>query len=192
MYSFTLPSCETEEEYFISKQLFERYVYSKNVIDIAGATFAKVVLNFFRNYVEPVLPHMLFYKRKKLRHFDHNTNVKIESLFSGIKHGCTPVTPSTALHNSVCIMSNIAERKCGLSYKKSANDVISRKTWISLPCTDELNLRGEQLLTPQWNLRNHYSNCRITKSEWLVTYDNQKKKDNYKTLHPLFKRITKV
>ena len=55
-------------------------------------------MNWFRGYVKPVLPRMLFYKRKHIRHFDYYSNVKLEGVFSGIKNGTTPVTPGTTLH----------------------------------------------------------------------------------------------
>ena len=134
--------------------------------------FSKLVINFFRNYVEPVLPNMLFYKRKHIRHFDNYTNVKIEGMYRGIKHSSTPVTPATSLYNSVALLSNIAERSCGTSFKDKTTEVLSKKTWISLSCGDELNLRGEQLLTSEWNKRNMYVSCRSTSTQCLVTSNN--------------------
>lgn len=153
--------------------MFEKYVFSKNVTEKLDTNFSKLVINFFRNYVEPVLPNMLFYKRKHIRHFDNYTNVKIEGTYRGIKHGSTPVTPATSLYNSVAILSNIAERSCGTSFKDKTTEVLSKKTWISLSCGDELNLRGEQLLTSEWNKRNMYVSCRSTSTQWLVTYNNE-------------------
>ena len=138
---------------------------------------------------------MLFYKRKHIRHFDNYTNVKIEGTYRGIKHGSTPVTPATSLYNSVAILSNIAERSCGTSFKDKTTEVLSKKTWISLSCGDELNLRGEQLLTSEWNKRNMYVSCRSTSTQWLVTYNNEldiRKQNGYKTIYPLFKRIRTV
>ena len=195
MRSWTTSSCETEDEYYVSKQLFEKYVFSKAVIELTGNNiFSKCVMNFVRQHLEPVLPNMYFYKRKHLRHFDHNTNVKIEGMFCGMKHGCTAVTPQTTLHNTVCILSNSAERKCGDYVKASTKDVLSSKTWNKLPCGNDLNLRGEQLLTNEWKLRHNYNSCRISESEWLVVYKDCKTKPSseYKTIFPLFKRVRKV
>ena len=192
MYSWTKSSCETEDEYNISKQLFEKYVFSETVQTITGGdTFSKCVLNFFRNYLEPVLPNMLFYKRKHLRHFDYNTNVKIEGVFRGMKHGCTPVTPQTSLHNSLCILCNAAERRCGEYEKSSTKEVLNTKTWVSLQCGNELNLRGEQLLTAQWKSKDQYDTVRINTTTWLVKYIEPLEVE-YKTIYPLFKRIRQV
>jgi len=66
MFSWCSSSVETEEEFNISKQLFVQYVCSKDVIDKLDITYSKIVLNFLRLNVEPVLPNLVFYKRKKL------------------------------------------------------------------------------------------------------------------------------
>ena len=74
MFSWCSSSVETEEEFNISKQLFVQYVCSKDVIDKLDITYSKLVLNFFRLNVEHVLPNLVFYKRKKIRHFDYYSN----------------------------------------------------------------------------------------------------------------------
>ena len=66
MFSWCSLSVETEEEFNISKQFFVQYVCSKDVIDKLDITYSKIVLNFFRLNVEPVLPNLVFYTRKKL------------------------------------------------------------------------------------------------------------------------------
>ena len=137
MFSWTSSTCETEEEFKISKALFLKYVVSQSVTDALDTNFSELVIKFFRNYVEPVLPYMLFYKRKHVCHFDNYTNVKIEGTYRGIKHCSTPVTPSTSLYNSVAILSNIAERNSGNSFKDKTTDVLSKKTWINLACGDD-------------------------------------------------------
>ena len=194
LYSWTKPSIESEVEYIISKQLFEKYIFSNDVLKITGSTFPKIVLDFIRINLEPVLPNMLFYKRRHIRHFDQNMNTKHEGTFKGIKYGATPVTPSMSLHNSLCLLSNVAERKCGQIRKNKTDDVLKKKTWISLPCGDKLNLRGEQLLTSQWKLRGSYKNHRVASNKWLVTFDDKDNhtNNNLKTLYPLFKRVREV
>jgi len=64
-----------------------------------------------------------------------------------MKHGCTAVTPQTTLYHTVCILSNSADY-----VKASTKDVLLSKTWNKLPCGNDLNLRGEQLLTNEWKL----------------------------------------
>ena len=195
MFSWTSSACETEQEYNVSKYLFEKYVFSKYVIDKLDSNFSKLVIHFYKDYVEPILPFMLFYKRKHIRHFDNYTNVKIEGTYRGIKHGCTPVTPSTSLFNSVAILSNVAERSCGASFKDKTTDVLSKKTWISIPCGDDLNLRGEQLLTTEWSKRKMYLKCRSSDHQWLVTYNDkldQPKQKEYTSIYPLFRRIRTI
>ena len=47
MYSWTLPCIENEQEYNVSKELFEKYIFSSPIVEVVGETFSKVVLNFF-------------------------------------------------------------------------------------------------------------------------------------------------
>jgi len=54
----------------MSKVLFEKYVYSEYVQNHLGIKYSKMVINFFRLRIEPVLPYMLFYLRKHIRHYD--------------------------------------------------------------------------------------------------------------------------
>ena len=201
MYSWCSCSVETEQEYIISKSLFEKYIYSKSVTDRLSTDYSKVVLNFFRLYVEPVLSNMLFYKRKHIRHFDNYSNVKIEATFSSIKNSCTPVTPGTGLHNSVVLLSNMGERNCGKKMKEQTKELISKKTWSTLSCADEVNHRCEQILSKEWSTRSSYRSCRIAFNQWLVTYNpnisNHNEFEYTSSVHsnyiyPRFKRIRKV
>ena len=202
MYSWCSSSAETEEEHLVSKALFEQFVYSDRVMKTLGTSYSKKVLNFFRLYVEPILPYMVFYKRKHIRHFDYYSNVKLESTYSGIKTGSTPVTPGTALHNSVALLSNIAERNSGKHHKANTYDVLSKKTWVSLSCADEVNLRCEQILTNQWSRRKSYISFRTGIQEWLVFHNDETQTTNngekavdlerLKSIYPIFRRVRKV
>ena len=158
IYSWMNSTIESEEEYIISKQLFEKYVFSDPVINITGSVFGSSVLNFIRGHIEPILTHLLFFKRMNIRHFDQIFNTKLEGVFKGIKYCASPVNPSLTLDKSLTILSNNAERKCDNIQKIKTNDVLKTKTWINLSCGDKLNKRGEQLLSNQWNIRNKYSN----------------------------------
>jgi len=113
MVSWCSSSVSTEVEFNISKQLFIQYASSKDVINKLDISYSKIVLNFFRLYVGPVLSNLVFYKRKQIRHFDYYSNFKLESTVRGIKHGCTPVTPATSLDNSVALISSMDKRKNG-------------------------------------------------------------------------------
>jgi len=137
MFSWCSSSIEIEDEYNISKQLFKKYLYSKHDVDSLGISYPNQIMNWFRGYVKQVLPaRMLFYKRKHIRHFDYYSNVKLEGVTSGIKNWATPVTPGTNLHNSVALLSNMAERKCSSFNKNRTYDVLKKKTWISLSIGD--------------------------------------------------------
>ena len=159
---------------------------------VAGNKFPIQVLNFVRLYVEPVLPKILFYNRKDVRHFDQCMGTKHEGTFKGIKYGPSPVTPSMDLHNTVCTLSNSAERKCGSVKKNKTKDILANKTWNTLSCGDKLNLRGEQLLCTEWIMSKSYSCHRTSSNEWYVIYDSYKQDQEFKTIYPLFHRRRKV
>jgi len=59
------------------------------------------------------------------------------------------VTQATALDNSVTLLSNVAKRKNGSVNLSTSYDLLSKKTWISLSCGDEVNIRCEQILTTE-------------------------------------------
>jgi len=69
-----------------------------------------------------------------------------------------------------------------------------RKTWISLSIGDELNLRGEQIITSQWNRRLFYNNVRISSHKWLVAMDPSMEHSDtdVKSIQPIFKCIRKI
>ena len=117
---------------------------------------------------------------------------KHEGTFKGIKYGPSPVTPSRDLHNTVCTLSNSAERKCGSVKKNKTKDILANKTWNTLSCGDKLNLRGEQLLCTEWIMSKSYSCHRTSSNEWYAVYDNYKQDQEFKTIYPLFHRRRKV
>ena len=192
LYSWTTSAVENEAEYIISKQLFEKYIFSKQVMNITGKDFAKKVLDFIRINLETVLPNMLFFKRKHLRHFDHNMNTKHEGTFCGIKYSSTPVTPNMSLHRTICTLSNGAERKCAHVRKNKTNDVLKTNTWIKLSCCHNLNLRGEQLLSKQWLLKDEYTSHHNSHKTWLVLFKENSSNTSFRTIYPLYKRVRKV
>ena len=194
LYSWTNSACENMCEYNISRQLFEHYLYSPDVVSVVGHSFGMMVLDFVRQHVEPILPQLFFFKRKHLRHFDQNMNVKHEGTFRGLKYGCTPIGPSLGLQKSLITISNVGERKCGTVHKQKTRDVLTTKTWVNLRCSNKLNLRGEQLMCNEWDLRNNYNSIHCSPTQWLIRYapSTNNNVKTYRTVYPLFNRIRTV
>jgi len=198
MYSWCSCPVETEDEFKMSKVLFKKYVYSEYVLNHLEIKYSKMVINFFRLYIEPVLPYMLFYLRKHIKHYDQNSNMKLEGTFRGLQKGSTPVTPATKLFNSVALLCNIAERDISKHRKRKSYDVLSTKTYNNLRCGDEVNHRCQQILQKEWNLRGFYLSCRISSKEWLIVHDNDAVQSTIssgtseESILPKFRRVRKV
>jgi len=101
------------------------------------------------------------------------------------------VTPATALDNSVTLLSNMAERKNGSVNLSTSYDLLSKKTWITLSCGDEVNIRCEQILTTEWSLRSKYDVFRTSNTEWVVLQTGQSVSQKNRVI-PLFKRTREV
>ena len=85
LYSWTKAYCETKEEYLISRSILFEYLNSEDVTNKLGTQFKMHVSNFIRGHIDPYIYNALFYKRNKVRHFDHHMNTPVEGQFSGIK-----------------------------------------------------------------------------------------------------------
>jgi hypothetical protein len=75
MYTWMRPNCESEEEYNLSKYLFESFLRSDEVVEVAGVKNSEKILSFVCGHMqEPHESHYCFHLRKCLRHFDTRIN----------------------------------------------------------------------------------------------------------------------
>ena len=85
----------------------------------------------------------------------------------------------------------MAERKNGSVNLITSYDLLSKKTWSTLSCGDEVNIRCEQILTTEWSLRSKYDVFRTSNTEWLVLQTGQSVSQKNRVV-PLFKRTREV
>jgi hypothetical protein len=98
MFSWAQPSyCETEEEYFLSKALFMKFVASRQVREVLGSGVGEAIIKFARETVIPQEERMAYYKRHGLFHLEAHTNCGHEGTNNGMKHCATPVMPQNCL-----------------------------------------------------------------------------------------------
>ena len=67
-------SCETRQEYLVSKLIFKKNLNSKQIKSELGTTLIENVENFVTKHIEPHKTHLCCYSRLNLRHFDEYTN----------------------------------------------------------------------------------------------------------------------
>ena len=122
MYSWMKSSCETREEYLVSKLLFKKFLNSKQIKTKLGTTFIQNVENFVTKHIEPHETYFCFYLRLNLRSFEEYTNSIHEGTNRGLKYNSAPVGPSTNIEKALAIMCNNAERSVTKKKKIASKD----------------------------------------------------------------------
>jgi hypothetical protein len=191
LYSWMHSTCESEEEYIISKALLAAYLHSPPFVSTATEPVADRIRMFIRDNVEPLETFLCFYRRRNIRHYDTYTNSPHEGTNNGLKAGAAPVMPQHSLDRSASILNHNAHIKATSSSILSANAVSSKSLWSSLPTSQRLTHKGEGLVTQQWNMHNNYISQRVGEKHWLVT---AKRAGNTVSsgLVPHFARVRKV
>ena len=110
IYSWMKHSCETREEYLVSKLIFTNFLNWKQIKSKLGISFIENVENFVTKHIEPHEAYFCFYSRLNLRHFKEYTNSIHEGTNRGLKYNSTPVGPSTNIEKVLAIMCNNSER----------------------------------------------------------------------------------
>ena len=161
-------SCETKEEYVLSKRLMLKFVNSTYVTNKLGTLFPKNFETFFRNNVETHEMNFCYYKRKELRHYSEYTNSCHEGTNKGIKYCSAPVLPGHSLAKSCIIMSKNAERSVTKKKHENTKVFCSTRPHSTISCGNYLVENCEcRLQTCIDNLPNYQ--CQIvSKNHWLI------------------------
>ena len=96
MYTWMRPNCESEEEYNLSKYLFESFLRSDEVVEVAGA----------ENSMQPHESHYCFHLRKCVRHFDTHINSSHEGTNKEIKYGAAPCLPNYSIERAAKVLAD--------------------------------------------------------------------------------------
>ena len=75
----------------VSKYLFESFLRSDEVVEVAGV---ENILSFVRDHMQPHESHYCFHLRKFVRHFDTHINSSHEGTNKRIKYGAAPCLPN--------------------------------------------------------------------------------------------------
>jgi hypothetical protein len=125
MFSWAQPSyCETEEEYFLSKALFMKFVALRQVREVLGWGVGDAIIKFARESVIPHEERMAYFNQHDLLHLKTHMNCGPKGPNNGMKH-CATVFPLSSIHIfwwNQCYL-------CGMSEKE--ND---QKDKASLAC----------------------------------------------------------
>ena len=103
-------SCETREEYLVSKLMFKIFLYSKEIKSKLGTLFIENVENFVTKHIEPQESHFCFYLRLNLRHFGEYNKSIHEGTNRGLKYNFAPEGPSANIKKALIIICNNSER----------------------------------------------------------------------------------
>jgi hypothetical protein len=179
-------SCETHEEYIVSKALLLRFIESESVVRVFGPENVLKILKFFRNNIETQESRFCFYLRRDRRHFDTIMNTAHEDTNNGIKYCAAPVLPSYSLSKSARTLSQNGKVTARQHELDNARAVDSTKLWSNLPTSEHLTHLGEGLVVEQWKIRNNYESRQIEANLFQVRRMNHNPKN---VAMPIFKRI---
>ena len=95
-------SCETQEEYFVFKLMFKKFLHSKQIKSKLGTSFMQNVENFVTKQNQP--------HETQFRHFKEYTKSIHQGTNKGLKYNSAPVGPSINIEQALVIMCNNSER----------------------------------------------------------------------------------
>jgi hypothetical protein len=201
-YSWMTPSCETKEEFSLSRQLFLSFLESKELMSMVGPFFVDKI-RIWQATIACCEPNWVFYRRKRLFAREEFTNSSHEASFRQVKYGFASLMPSMDVHESGKNLSIQAD----VSYKRMKSMAVQDKTryclWSSIPeLTSKLTKRGAGLLEAEWNRRyDYHSMFDASSSEFrLIVVDlkddeegrPQPKASFWTSFAPKFRRIRSI
>ncbi len=171
MFSWAQPSyCETQEEYFLSKALFMKFVASRQVGDILGMQVGESISKFARESVITAEERMADYKRHGLFHLETHTNCGHEGTNNGMKHCATPVMPQNRLDRAVQTLHLNATMKAGNSSIHLCHKSNSKKSWSDSPTAKYVTDPCESMLQREWCLSSTWIPHRVSQHRWLLVH----------------------
>ena len=170
IYSWMRSSCETENEYKVSKLMFFRFIQTTHLLIKLGKPFVDSVESFVRNHIEPHEHHYCFYLRKRKRHFDEFCNSLHEGTNNGIRHSRAAVGPSTNIENTLVVLNQNAIKDMEKKSVRNARNLYGVKLYATLNCADYLVPMGYSIIKTSWIRRNEYTSIRVSPSQWNIVH----------------------
>jgi len=155
IYSWMRPGyCETHDEYTTSKVLLYEYLSSNACLSICGGN--KQILNQIIDFLTRfVLPHedlFVFFKCKKIRHFDEYNNCSHEGTNYGLKSHAAGVLPGHSIDNAAKCLTYQSTLKYAEIAKLASREFVSRELWSEMPSTEHLCMRAQALIASEWTM----------------------------------------
>jgi hypothetical protein len=171
IFSWAQPSyCESEEEYFVSKALFMKFVQSRQVRVSFGVIFVQSVVTFARENVFPHEERFCYYKRHSLFHLDTHTNCGQEGTNNGVKNCASPVMPQNNLDRAIQTLSLNAEVKSINTSIKLTQKTNGRKLWSDSPTSRHVTDPCESMLQMEWKRASDWIPHRVSRVRWLLIH----------------------
>ena len=96
MYSWMKGRCSSYLQYKYSRYLFMKYLYSREIIDTFGVSFANNVAMFLRKHILPHEKTFLYCLQNNIRY--EYSNTPIEGTNFSLKHSSIATHPGLSIH----------------------------------------------------------------------------------------------
>ena len=171
MYSWMRPgtgSCETEDEYKVSKALLLKYINSSHVVTTIGLDACRKLETFIRSHVQPHEQHYCFFRRLSIRHMDMYSNTPHEGTNNGIKASAAPSMPQHSIATAarvLCVNSEVNAIQRG---RESATLLMGHKLWSKTKTADYVTSYAENEIKNQASEIHSYHSMRLNSLNWSV------------------------
>ena len=131
-------SCETREQYLVSKLIFNKFLKLKQIKSKLGITLIENVEKNFTKHIGPNETHFCLYLRLYLRYFEEYTNSIHEGTNRGLKYNSAPVGQSTNIEKASAIMCNNSERTRTKKKRIASKDFWGSKVYSKLKYSNKI------------------------------------------------------
>ena len=168
IYSWMRASCETRMEYLGSKYLLFRFLKRERTIEECGLNFVEDIIEMIRKNIEPYESFFVFYRRKRVRHFDEYSNSAHEGTNMALKYCEGASKPTHLLDEATERLTFQGERNYQSFLTLTRSMLDQEHPWSPLHCSKYLVTRGAKLLVEQYKWCHRFESIRIDKNIFLV------------------------
>jgi hypothetical protein len=163
---------ETEEEYYLSKELLFAFLSSRQALDACGGIQPMVdkAIDFVRNYVIVYEDLYVFHKKKHIRYFNVMTSSAHEGTNFGIKEHAAAVLPCHRISKAAKNLSLQSMMKCRQMEAESTYLTSSHCLWSDMPTSNHLTTLAESILSRNFSRIDEYKVMRTGADVWEVPY----------------------
>ena len=167
MYSFMDHSCETEEEFEISKALLFSYLGSSEFKKVIGKSH-RLYSSFMRSNFFIHQQYFSHYLYHDVHSYGQRTSSAHEGTNNALKHCADAVLPSHTLSKSVAVMAQQDERHAAQQCLKANKEYSGNKLWTKSITLQHLNMMAESNVILQKQLSTKLQCFQVAKHKFLV------------------------